>query len=77
MNIDELHEIAKVLGVLEVIYLEPSKILNSVDDMLEDAVRPSVYNPSLKYEEGVVWRNYTGSIHFKCKSRPYKVWFGD
>lgn len=75
MNIDELHKITKILEVPGVVYLEPSKILNSVDEMLEDAVRPSVYNPNLKYEEGIVWRNYNGSIHFKCKSRPYKVWF--
>lgn len=76
MNIDELHEIARILGVPEVKYIEPSKILKSVDEMLADATRPSEINPKLPYEEGIVWRNYTGSIHFKCKSRPYKVWFG-
>ena len=25
--------------------------------------------------EGLVWRTEDGSLHFKCKSRPYKVWF--
>lgn len=77
MNIDELNTIAEIGKLDQVISLGTSKMLGSVDEMLEAAVRPSVYNPKLPYEEGVVWRNYTGSIHFKCKSRPYKIWFGE
>lgn len=77
MNIDELNTIAEIGKLDQVISLGTSKMLSSVDEMLENAVRPSVYNPKLPYEEGIVWRNYTGSIHFKCKSRPYKIWFGE
>ena len=77
MNIDELNTIAEIGKLDQVISLGTSKMLGSVDEMLENAVRPSVYNPNLPYEEGIVWRNYTGSIHFKCKSRPYKIWFGE
>ena len=77
MNIDELNTIAEIGKLDQVISLGTSKMLGSVDEMLENAVRPSVYNPKLPYEEGIVWRNYTGSIHFKCKSRPYKIWFGE
>lgn len=72
MNIDELHTIAELMNVPEVTYLESKKILGSLDEMLDDCVIKG--NPN-KYEEGVVWRTYDGSIHFKCKSRPYKVWF--
>lgn len=75
LNIGELDKIAELGGFQQVASLGTSNLLGSVDDMLENAVRPSVYNPELKYEEGVVWRNYTGSIHFKCKSRPYKLWW--
>ena len=72
MNIDELHTLAELMNVPEVTYLESKKILGSIDEMLDDCVIKG--NPN-KYEEGVVWRTYDGSIHFKCKSRSYKVWF--
>ena len=74
MNIDELHEITKIMNIPEVAYLESKHILGSIDEMLEDCnIKPN--NNLYPYEEGVVWRTYDGSIHFKCKSRPYKVWF--
>lgn len=74
MNINELHEIAKIMNIPEVTYLESKHILGSVEEMLEDCnIKPN--NNLYPYEEGVVWRTYDGSIHFKCKSRPYTVWF--
>ena len=75
LNIDELHEIASIMNVPEVEYLDQKYILPTVEAMLDDCVRPCKENPNTPYEEGIVWRNYDGSIHFKCKSRPYKVWF--
>ena len=74
MNIDELHEIAKIMNIPEVTYLESKHILGSIDEMLDDCIIKTD-NAPYPYEEGVVWRTYDGSIHFKCKSRPYKVWF--
>ena len=76
MNIDELNTIAEIGKFEQVPSLGTSKILGSVDDMLENCNGDSVFKEA-KMREGVVWRNYTGSIHFKCKSRPYKIWFGE
>ena len=76
MNIDELNTIAEIGKFDQVPSLGTSKILGSVDEMLENCNGDSVFKDT-KMREGVVWRNYTGSIHFKCKSRPYKIWFGE
>lgn len=75
MDVDELHEIASIMNIPEVEYLEQKHILPTIEEMLEDCVIPCKENPNTPYEEGIVWRSYDGSIHFKCKSRPYKVWF--
>ena len=76
MNVDELNIIAEIGKFDQVPFLGTSKILGSVDEMLENCNGDSVFKDA-KMREGVVWRNYTGSIHFKCKSRPYKIWFGE
>lgn len=74
MNVDELEKISNILNIDRVPSLGTSNILPSIDDMLSNCDGSSVFKEA-KMREGVVWRNYDGSIHFKCKSRPYKVWF--
>lgn len=51
---------------------------DNIDTILRDSVGKSLIDPSVP-REGLVWRVKTGerSVHFKVKSRPYKVWFED
>ena len=62
----------KIVPVIrESAYMPPA-----LQEMLEECVGRSVINPSVP-REGLVWRT-TGKgkdVHFKVKSRPYKVWF--
>lgn len=69
----ELCDTASALGIEQVPFIRKGKILKAVDSMLEDADGKSVFGDVPR--EGLVWRTEEGSIHFKCKSRPYKVWF--
>ncbi len=55
---------------------ESAYMPSTLSEMLEECVGRSLINPSVP-REGLVWR-VTGKdrdIHFKVKSRPYKVWF--
>lgn len=46
---------------------------DGLDAIIKDADGKSkIYNVK---REGVVWRDLSGSVHFKAKSRDYKVWF--
>lgn len=72
----ELERLAAMLVLETVPFIKKSRILPSLDAMLADCEGESVFsqvkNPP---REGLVWRTEDGSVHFKCKSRPYKVWF--
>lgn len=70
----ELEELSREIGIPTVPYLRMNKILPSVDEMLKSCEGDSILYKCMR--EGVVWRNESGNIHFKCKSRPYKIWFG-
>lgn len=71
-----LTRISKDTGIEMVPFLGYSKILPTVDEMLKSCEGESVFKEA-KMREGTVWRTMTGGTHFKCKSRPYKVWFGE
>lgn len=51
---------------------------DDIDTILRSSVGKSLIDPDVP-REGVVWRTKEGerSVHFKVKSRPYKVWFED
>lgn len=55
---------------------ESAYMPSTLDELLMESVGKSVIDP-LSPREGLVWRaTRKGSdIHFKVKSRPYKVWF--
>lgn len=53
---------------------DTGKALGSVETMLADAEGLSLHGKDIPHE-GLVWRTEDGSVHFKCKSRSYKVWF--
>ena len=71
----ELKEIAKIAELELIPYIGTGKVLGSVDDMLVNCEGVSVYGNKIP-REGLVWRTEDGNVHFKCKSRPYKIWFG-
>lgn len=69
----EIEQISGELGIQTVPFIKNDKPTNyqSVDDILKDSDGKSVvYNTK---REGFVWRNESGSTHFKVKSRDYKV----
>lgn len=70
-----LTSLSEEIGIPTVPYLGLSK-LKDLDVMLRDCEGSSALVPDFSVpREGVVWRNKEGNIHFKVKSRPYKVWF--
>ena len=67
---EELCEISSFIGIPTVPYKCTSKIL-SLDEMLKNCEGKSeLYNGE---REGLVWRTTDGMVHFKCKSRKYKL----
>ena len=70
----ELCSIAAIMGVEQVPFIRRGKAFGSVDTMLADAEGLSLHGNDIP-REGLVWRTEDGSVHFKCKSRSYKVWF--
>ena len=72
----ELERLAAMLVLETVPFIKKSRILPSLDAMLADCEGESVFSQAKNPpREGLVWRTEDGSVHFKCKSRPYKVWF--
>lgn len=76
LSVTELDRLSSITGLERVPFIRKGCIMETLDEMLHDAEGSSVFSPSVP-REGLVWRNEDGNIHFKCKSRPYKVWFGD
>lgn len=67
--------IAEKIGEKYVPYLGMKHIsdFDGLDAIIKDADGISkIYNTK---REGIVWRTEEGDIHFKAKSRDYKVWF--
>ena len=75
LSYPELLKIASIMEVEKVPYIKTSRVLGSVEEMLKDAEGTSLFGKDVP-REGLVWRTEDGNVHFKCKSRPYKVWFG-
>ena len=72
----ELKEISAITGLETVPFIRKGPILPSLDEMLKDCEGNSCLPGCGDVpREGLVWRTEDGSLHFKCKSRPYKVWF--
>ena len=70
----DVRNFARWLGVKTVPYIRIDYIRNfhDVDSIVKDADGISkIYNTK---REGIVWRTERGDIHFKAKSRDYKVW---
>ncbi len=77
----DFNEFRTALGELELkmvpLVSETARLPENIDEILRDSVGKSLIDPDVP-REGVVWRTKTGrSVHFKVKSRPYKVWFED
>ena len=70
----ELCAIAAIMGIEQVPFIRRGKAFGSVETMLADAEGLSLHGKDIP-REGLVWRTEDGSVHFKCKSRSYKVWF--
>ena len=71
----EMVALAKEIGEKSVPYIEKKYIsdFDGLDAIIKDADGKSkIYNVK---REGIVWRTDDGSVHFKAKSRDYKVWF--
>lgn len=71
----EMVDIAQKIGEKSVPYLGMKHIsdFDGLDALIKDADGISkIYNTK---REGIVWRTEEGDIHFKAKSRDYKVWF--
>ena len=75
LSYPELLKTASIMEVEKVPYIKTSRVLGSVEEMLKDAEGTSLFGKDVP-REGLVWRTEDGNVHFKCKSRPYKVWFG-
>lgn len=72
----ELKNICNEYELEMVPFIKRSHLLSSCDEMLSDAEGTSIYGASVP-REGCVWRTESGDVHFKCKSRPYKIWFAE
>ncbi len=71
----ELVTLSLAIGIPTVPFLGYSYV-KDLDEMLEECVGNTILvKDSSVPREGIVWRNSSGDIHFKVKSRPYKVWF--
>lgn len=68
---------AKYLGLKTVPIIRTDFISNfaTVDELIKDADGVStIYNTK---REGLVWRTEDGDVHFKAKSRDYKIWWNE
>lgn len=75
LRVTELNTICDIAGLEMVPSIEVrTGVLPSLEEMLSNCEGMSSVNPKVM-REGVVWRTDKGEVHFKCKSRPYKVWF--
>ena len=71
----DVDNVAERIGEKTVPFLGINRISNfdGLDAIIKDADGKSkIYNVK---REGIVWRTGDGSVHFKAKSRDYKVWF--
>lgn len=73
LNVDELRHLAIEIDIPLVPYLETKKI-DDLGTMLKACEGTSVLEKDVP-REGVVYRDYHGEMHFKVKSRAYKVWY--
>ena len=72
----ELCDIARIMDIEQVPFIRRGTLFQDIDTMLSDADGCSVFGKDQTPREGLVWRTEDGNVHFKCKSRSYKVWFG-
>lgn len=70
----DLEKIASITGLEMVPFIRRDHMMDSVDWILADCEGSSVFGEDIP-REGLVWRTEDGSVHFKAKSRSYKVWF--
>ena len=65
------------LRMVPLVY-EKARLPENIDMILADCVGMSLIEKDVP-REGLVWRTKgtDRSVHFKVKSRPYKVWFED
>lgn len=73
----EVENICKELNLPIVPVLSYDSCIYDLNKMIEDADGDSIYKNNNKTvpREGLVWRTENGNIHFKNKSRAYKIWF--
>lgn len=76
LSYSELYSLCSEYALEMVPFIRRSRLLSSCDEMLKDAEGTSIYGASIP-REGCVWRTEAGDVHFKCKSRPYKLWFAE
>lgn len=75
LTISELRDASNVLGIPTVPYIGEAKI-EDLDKMLKDCEGYTVLVKDKKVpREGLVYRSADGKVHFKVKSRSYKIWF--
>ena len=73
----EVEYLCKVLNVETVPVLERNKKIYDLDQMVKDSDGVSIFKNNNKDvpREGLVWRTEDGKIHFKNKSRSYKIFW--
>ena len=72
----ELCDIARIMDIGQVPFIRKGTLFQDIDAMLSDADGYSVFGKDQIPREGLVWKTEDGDVHFKCRSRTYKVWFG-
>lgn len=77
MTWTEVEYVCKVLGLITVPVLDYNRKIYDLDKMIKDSDGNSVYVNGNNYvkREGLVWRTNDGKVHFKNKSRDYKIFW--
>ena len=72
-----IESISLAIGVPTVPVFTKNRKIYDLEEMIKDSDGPSVFRNEDKEvpREGLVWRTEDGRIHFKNKSRKYKIWF--
>lgn len=70
----EILSVSQELNIPTVPFIREQVGVESLDYMLKDCEGMSMIYPKVP-REGLVYRSLNGGVHFKVKSRPYKIWF--